>query len=346
MRILHALLRRLALAGVALAAQAAPAVLNLFIWSEYIDPAVVADFERAHDCKVVIDLYEDDAAMMAKLQAGGAALYDVVVPPDHRVPALIKLNLLAPLRAANLPNLRHLDPKFRRLPFDRENRYSVAYQWGTTGLFVRRTAGEPLPDSWAALFGPTAAKGSFVLMDSPRDLIAAALKYKGHSLNSTEPAHLKEARDVLIAAKARSVGFDGSVGAKNKVLARQARVAMVYSGEAARGMAEDKETAYVIPREGSQIWVDNLVVLAKAPHRDLAEQFINFCLDPEQGARISNFTRFATPNQAARQKIRPEDLRDPAIYPPDELLAKLEFAEHLGTASRLYDEVWTQVKSK
>jgi len=336
------------LAGILMTATSWSAVpqLNLFIWSEYLDPAVISDFEQRFGCKVVLDFYEDDAAMLAKLKAGGAALYDLAVPPDHRVPAMIKLNLLAPLRHENLPNLRHLDPKFRSPPYDRGNRYSVAYQWGTTGLFVRKAPGQPLPDSWSAVFADPPQIAPFVLIDSPRDLIAAALKYSGHSLNSTQPAHLRQAREILLAAKRRCLGFDGSVGGKNKVLAKHARAAIVYSGEAARGMAEDPETAYIIPKEGAQIWLDHLVVLAGAPHRDLAEKFVDFCLDPQIGARISNFTRFATPNQAARALVRPEDLRHPAIYPPDELMAVLEFTTDLGSAARLYDEVWTQIKAK
>src|SRR6185295_7208859 len=120
--------------------------LNLFIWSEYIDPKVVADFEKQFDCKVTIDLYEDDAAMMAKLQGGGAALFDVVVPPDHKVKALIQLGLIAPLRQENLPNLKNLDEKFASPPYDRGNKFTVAYQWGTVGLYVRR-GGAALPDS-------------------------------------------------------------------------------------------------------------------------------------------------------------------------------------------------------
>jgi spermidine/putrescine transport system substrate-binding protein len=319
--------------------------LNLFIWSEYIDPAVVADFERAFDCRVVTDLYEDDASMMAKLQAGGASLYDVVVPTDHRVPALIKLGLLAPLRKEHLPNLKNLDARFRHLPFDRENGYTVAYQWGTLGLYVRRQPGRALPDSWAAVFDPKQAWGSFTLIDSPRDLISAALKFRGRSVNVADPAELKAVRDLLVATKPRSLGFDASVAGKNRVLARAATAAIVYSGEGARGAAEDTDTVYIIPREGSLIWVDNLAVLAGAPHRDLAERFINFCLTPENGARISNFTRFATPNAAARLLIRSEDLRNPAIYPPEDLLGRLEFAEDLGAASRLHDEVWSQVKA-
>lgn len=320
--------------------------LHLFIWSEYIDPAVVADFERQFNCKVTIDLYEDDASMLAKLQAGGASLYDVVVPPDHKVPVLVGLGLLAPLRHANLPNLANLEAKFRQPPYDPTNQYSVPYQWGTVGLYVRRQPGKPLPDSWGALFDAQRQTGAFVLIDSPRDLIALALKYRGYSLNSTQPSELKEIRDLLLAAKRRCVGFEGSVGGKNKVLSKVAQTAIVYSGEAARGMSEDPETAYVIPKEGSILWVDNLAVLAKAPHRDLAEQFINFLLDAQQGARISNFTQFATPNQAARPFIQPAALSNPAIYPPAPVLSKLEFLENLGAKSRLYDELWTLIKAK
>ncbi len=176
--------------------------------------------------------------------------------------------------------------------------------------------------------------------------MGAALKYQGHSLNSTDTAQLKAARDLVIEAKKRSVGFEGSVGAKNKVLARTARVAIVYSGEGVRGMSEDKETVYFIPTEGSQIWLDNLAVPAHAPHRDLAEKFINFILDAKIGAQLSGFTQFASPNQAAMAFIPPDDLKNPAIYPSAETQAKLEFLEDLGGKTRLYDEVWTEVKAK
>jgi len=320
--------------------------LNLFIWSEYIDPAVVADFEKQFDCKVTIDLYEDDAAMMAKLQAGGASVYDVVVPPDHKVTALIKLKLIALLRHENIPNLRNLDEKFRDPPYDPGNKYTVAYQWGTLGIYARFNPGQTIEASWGFVFDAKQQTGRFVLMDSARDMVGAALKYKGRSLNSTDPAHLKEARDLILAAKKRSLGFDGSVGGKNKVLDKTVRAAVVYSGEAARGCVDDKETIYLLPREGSQIWQDNLAVLAQAPHRDLAEKFINHMLDAQVGARISNFTLFATPNKAAREFIRPADLKNPAIYPPPEVMPRLEFLKDLGDRTRLYDEIWTQIKSK
>lgn len=320
--------------------------LNVFIWSEYLDPEVVKEFEARRGAKVTVDLYEDSESMMAKLQSGGDRLYDLVVPPDHTVPVLAKLGLLAPLRRERLPNFANLDPAFVGPQFDTNNTYTVAYQWGTVGIYYRRSAWPAPPDSWAVFFEATRPPpGPLVLIDSMRDAIGAALKFGGHSLNSTEPAALKEARERLWVAKRRSAAMEGSVGGRNRVLARSAVAAIVYSGEAARGISEDGGTAYVIPREGSQIWVDNLAIPARAPHRELAEDFIDFLLDARIGARISNFTQFATPNRAAREFIRAEDLRNPAIYPPPEMMARLEFLQDLGGRARLHDQVWTQVKA-
>jgi len=325
---------------------AAEAKLNVFIWSEYLDPAVVKDFERQHACKVTVDVYEDAESMLAKLQGGGTALYDLVVPPDHLVPTMVKLGLLAPLRPANLPNLKNLDAKFANPPYDRGNRFSVAYQWGTVGILVRPAAGRPVAETWGLVFDAKQQPGKFVLIDSVRDCLGAALKFKGHSLNSTEIPHLKEARDLVIEAKRRATGFDGSVGAKNKIVAKSVAAAIVYSGEAARAMTDDASLRYIIPREGSQIWVDNLCIPAKAPHRDLAEKFINFVLDAKTGARLADFGQFATANAAAKPFIKPDDAKNPAIYPPADVMAKLEFLEDLGAKTKLYDEAWTQVKAR
>lgn len=332
--------------GLASQLSAAEARLNVFIWSEYLDPQVVKDFEQQFACKVTVDVYEDAESMLAKLQGGGTSLYDLVVPPDHLVSTMVKLNLLAPMRSANLPNLKNLDAKFANPPYDRGNRFSIPYQWGTVGILVRPTAGRPVPETWGLVFDAKQQPGKFLLIDSMRDCLGAALKFQGHALNSTEIPHLKAARDLVIEAKRRAGGFDGSVGAKNKVAAKSVVAAIVYSGEAARAMTDDATLRYIIPREGSQIWVDNLCIPAKAPHRDLAEKFINFVLDAKVGARLSNFLQFATPNAAARAFIKAEDLKNPAIYPAPEVMAKLEFLEDLGAKTKLYDEAWTQVKAR
>jgi spermidine/putrescine transport system substrate-binding protein len=331
------------------AAAAAPAEagqLNVFIWSEYIDPEIVSDFEREFDCKVTVDLYEDNESMMAKLQGGGVSLYDLVVPSDYIVPAMLELGLLAPLRRENIPNLANLDSQFANPSFDPGNQYTAPYQWGTVGIYVRQPAGQAVDQTWGLIFDPALQPGPFLMMDSSREMMGAALKYRGYSLNSTDPAELTEVRDLLLEAKARSQGFEGGVGGKNKVLAKTVTAAVVYNGDAARGMAEDAETVYFVPREGGEIWMDSMAIPAQAPHRDLAETFINYILDPAVGAKLSNFNQYPTPNRAALPMIDPADLANPAIYPPAEVMTKLELIRDLGADARLYDEIWTQVKSQ
>lgn len=345
---MHRLLALLAMLFCAASLSAANYKLNLFIWSEYIDPDIITEFEKRFDAKVVVDLYEDESAMLAKLQGGGAAQYDVIVPPDHVVPALIKLNLVAPLRQQNIPNLRHVDPRFASPWYDPSNRFTVPYQWGTLGIYARKPAASAAPyrESWALLFDAKEQRGDFVLIDSARDAIGAALKFKGHSLNSTDKPHLADARDRLVDAKKRSRGFAGGVGGKNKVLAKEVAMAMAYSGDALRGINEDADTCYFIPKEGSQIWMDNLAVCAKAPNRLVAERFLNFILTPEIGARLADYNLYATPNLAARAHVRPENLANSIIYPPTDVMQRLEFLQDVGKGRQLYDEVWTQIKAR
>lgn len=320
--------------------------LNLLMWSEYMDPAVVADFEKRHDCKVTLDVFEDLESMLAKLQQGGASLYDVITPSDYVVPVLLRLNLLREIRHGNVPNLANVEPRFASPPFDPGNRFTVPYLWGTVGIYMRRQPGRTLERTWGLLFDPARQPGSFLLMDGIRETIGAALKYRGHSLNSTDRRALLEARDTLFEAKRRSAGFEGGVGGKNRVLAKGVVAAMAYNGDAVRGMRDDPETEYFVPEEGGEIWMDNLAIPVRAPHRDLAEKFLDFILEPQTGARISNFTQYATPNRAAMRFISPKDLQNAAIYPSAATLSKLEFLRDLGPDLKLYDEVWTQVKSK
>jgi len=187
--------------------------LNLFIWSEYIDPVVIQGFEKAYDCKVTVDLYEDNESMVAKLQGGGTSLYDVVVPSDYILPSMISQKLLAPLRHENIPNMKNLDPRFTGREYDPDNKYTVPYQWGTVGLYVRKKPSETIDETWGLIFDPKKQIGTFLMIDDARSAIGIALKYKGYSFNSTDKKQLMEARELLIAAKERSLGFEGGVGA-------------------------------------------------------------------------------------------------------------------------------------
>ena len=320
--------------------------LNVYIWSEYIDPKIIEQFSKEFDCEVTIDLYEDNESMMAKLQGGGTSLYDIVVPSDYIFPALIKNSLLAPLRHENIPNLKNLDPQFANREYDPGNKYTAPYQWGTVGLYIRTKPGEKIDETWGLVFDARKQVGSFLIIDDSRAAIGAALRYKGYSLNTTDKKQMKEARDVLIEAKKRSLGFEGGVGIKNKVLAKVCRVGMVYNGDAVRGTKEDKETRYFVPREGGEIWLDSMAIPAKAPHREMAEKFINYILDAKIGAQLSNFNQYPTPNAAAKPFINPDDLKNTAIYPSAEQMNTLEFVKDLGSKTGWYDELWTSIKSK
>jgi spermidine/putrescine transport system substrate-binding protein len=320
--------------------------LNVFIWSEYIDPKIVDQFSKEFDCKVTIDLYEDNESMMAKLEGGGDALYDICVPSDYIIPALIKNGLLAPLRKENIPNMKNIDPKFASREYDPGNKYTAPYQWGTVGLYVHKKPGETIDETWGLIFDPKEQIGSFLMIDDSRAAIGAALKYKGHSLNTVDKKQLREARDIIVAAKKRSLGFEGGVGIKNKVLAGVCKLGMVYNGDAVRGMKEDPATYFFVPREGSEIWLDNMAIPAKAPNRLMAEKFINYILDAKIGAQLSNFNQYATPNLAAREFINPADLKNIAIYPSEQQMKVLEFVKDLGSKTGWYDELWTAIKSK
>ncbi len=328
------------------AAPAGPCELNLYIWSEYIEDTIVADFEKQHNCKVTIDLYEDNESMVAKLQSGGTALYDVVVPGNYIVPVMVQLGLLAELNHAKIPNIVNLDDKFTNPVFDPGNKHSVAYQWGTVGIYLRKSAAKSTERTWGLLLDKAKQPGTFLLMDSIREMTGCVLRSLGKSANTTSPDDLKAAREALLGAKKRSQGFEGGVGGKNKVLSKAVTAAVVYNGDAVRGMSEDADTDFFVPNEGTVLWVDNLAIPAKAPHLDAAEKFLNFILDAQIGARLSNFNQYATPNKAARAFITPADLANPAIYPSAELIAKSEFINDLGDTNKLYDEIWTQVKSQ
>jgi len=320
--------------------------MRLFIWSEYMDPAIIRAFEQRFNLRVRIDLYESNEDMLAKLQAGGVSQYDVIVPGDYIIPTLIQLRLIQPLDHSKIPNLKNLDPKFANPPFDRGNRHSVAYQWGMSGIMYRKDR-VPTPTSWSVILGPGADR-PFVLMDSIREMLGGALRFQGRSINSRNPAEVQAAGQVLLNAKRnpRFLGFEGGVGAKNRLVAGTATYAVVYNGDALRAVAENKNVGFVVPREGAALFLDNLAIPARAPNREAAHQFINFILDARIGAQLSNFNRYATPNKAALPFINAQDRRNPAIYPDATTMAKLEFVLDLGRDARIYDEVWTAVKSR
>ena len=324
--------------------------LKIFIWSEYMDEVNMPKaFEKATGIKVHLDLYESNEEMLAKLQAGGVSLYDIVVPSDYILPSMIKLRLLQPLDHSKIPNIKNLAPKFRNPAFDPGNKYSVGWQWGTVGLMYRKDrVKEADAQSWSLLFDPKKDPGPFCLLDSVREMMGITLLYLGHDFNSIDPKELMAAANLLIKTKKRPscLGFKGGVGGKNDVVANAAAAAIVYNGDAIQAIASDpKHLGFTIPKEGSEIWIDSMCIPAKAPHPDAAHKWINWILEPKIGAWLSNYNHFATPNQAAMPYLNKEDLNNPGVWPTPEMMKKLHFVKDLGKNTRIVDEAWTRVKS-
>ncbi|HEV8613104.1 MAG TPA: spermidine/putrescine ABC transporter substrate-binding protein [Gemmatimonadales bacterium] len=311
--------------------------LNIYNWSDYIAPEIIPAFEREFGVRVTYDTFESSEEMIAKLQAGARG-YDLVVPPTYGVTALIATGLLAPLSPRYLPNRGNVAPVFRGLAHDPEDRYSVPWQWGMTGIAWRTDLITSVPDSWNT-FLEQSYSGKLTMLDDLRDVIGAFLRLRGHSINSIDPAELATAQRDAIAAK-RNLKAYLSAPVKAQLIAGDVWLAQLWNGDAAQAAREQPALQWILPKEGSTLWIDSLVVPASAPHPRAAHEFINFILRPESGAAISAATGYGSPNQAAMPL-----LAHPVPYPSSNELARLEIQEDLGRASVLWDEVWTRIKT-
>lgn len=317
--------------------------LNVYIWSEYLPKDVIDEFTKRTGITFRYDLYDSNEPVLEKLQSG-VADYDIVVPSDYMVRILIDLKLLRPLDRARLKNFGNLDPRFLDKKFDPKNAYSVPYVWGTTG-FGYAKAGQKGPlDTWAPLFDP-ANKGRILMLDDMRECFAVALKSLGHSLNSTDPAVLKQAADLLKKQKPLVKTYNSS-DYENILASGDVAYAHGYNGQLAKLVArEPQKFGYVLPREGATIWMDSVCIPVRARNVDSIYAFLDYILEPEVNARIVNGISYASANAPARRFIRPEILNDPAIYPPDAAIANCEFLEDIGDATEILDEYWTEIKS-
>lgn len=318
--------------------------LRLLNWSDYMPKEVLEAFEKREGIKVVEDTYDSPEAMLSKLQAGGDAEYDLLITADYTVGALARAGSLQELDKAKIPNLKNLDPQFADPAFDPGGRYSVAYQWGTTGLAYREDLVQGPVESWAVLFDPAKQVGRFLLLDEMREMVGAALKYLGASVNTTDPDKLAQAQRLLLEAKRRSLGFAGGTSIRDRLIAGDIAVAPAYSGDILAAQPENPKLQYVIPVEGATLWTDNLVLLKKSPNHELAYKFINFLLEPDIAAQISNSIGYATPVLAAMDQIEEKD--NPIIYPSQETRARLELLADLGDQADLFNKVWVEVKSR
>lgn len=322
--------------------------LALYNWAEYIDPDLLTAFEDQYDVGVTQDTYDSNEAMQPIISAGNSG-YDVIVPSDYMVSILIGNGDILALNKDAIPNYANLSDEFGSgLPYDPDGNYAAPYQWGTTGLGVdKAVTGEDFPRSWALVFDEATADeygtaGNITLLNDPRETIGAALKYLGYSLNSTSPEELDEAKELV--ANAPIIAFD-SDQYDELLVQGQTVVGHGYSGNFFTAFDETDDPAqyeYFVPDEGGTRWVDNMAVVHDAPHPCTAHAFINFILDAENGAALTNWNYYASPNAAAEEFIDPEILEDPAIYPVDD--TKLEFISDTGDYEINFSDAFIEAK--
>ena len=315
--------------------------LHVFSWSDYFTPAIIKRFEEESGAKVILDTYGSNEDLVTKLQTGATG-YDVVLPSDYAVQKLAALGLLETINRSNVPNFANLDPQFLGKYFDPDNAYSVPYVWGTAGIGYDSTKVDPPPTSWAILWDAKYS-GEINMLDDMRESMGAAFKRLGYSINTTDPAKIAEARGLLIEQKPLIASYRTETD--DLMQAKQVVLTHAWSGDVLRVAEDSPEWKYVVPEEGSTFFIDNLAIPKGAPHKALAESFLNFMLQPDVIAQITAFTRYGNCVTASREHL-PESLRNnPAVFPPPETLARLETIQDLGDAEVLFGEAWTAVKA-
>ena len=328
----------------ALAEQKTGRVVNLAIWSNYVSKDLLSDFEKKTGIHVEMSNYSSNEEILAKLQTGATG-YDVVVPSDYMVFAMSKLGLLRELDRSQLPNFKSLDTRFLGRQYDSTNKYSVPYDWGTTGIAINRALYKGKLSGWKDLFNNPDLAGKFTLLDDVRETLGAALKAQGFSLNTKDPEQLKKAKALLISARKRVKGFTSEP--LMPLVNGETPVAHIYMSDALQARKQSGgKIDYIIPEEGATLWIDNLVIPTGALHVKEAHAFINFLLEPASDVSTVMNVMVAPANKDAIALLPKEFQSNPALFPPEDVMKRLEMIQDLGEMLAQYDRVWTEVKAQ
>ncbi|MGR3984644.1 MAG: spermidine/putrescine ABC transporter substrate-binding protein [Gammaproteobacteria bacterium] len=318
--------------------------LNFYNWDTYIGETTLADFRSASGIEVKMDLFGDNAELFAKMREGNPG-YDVIVPTNDFVERMWRAKLLQPVNHRAIPNFRkNIGELFQDAGFDPGRKYSMPYMWGTMGIGYRKSQVKR-PTSWSAVWGKQSNRhaGKIGWISEPGSMLGMTMRYLGYSFNSTEPERIRQAADQLIKYKKNVKGIFEDNG-QDLLASGEVDLVVEWNGDIAQLISEDSDIGYVIPREGGYYWQDCLCIPVGAPHPDNAHAFINFLLGAEIGRDLAEYIEYATSNEAARKLMDDSYNKNPAIFPPDDVLKNLEPSLYLGEAhSQLLDEEWTRV---
>ena len=319
--------------------------IRLFGWSDYLVQEVLDRFSQETGILVRYTTYESNESMYAKLKLLDGGGYDLAIPSTYFIDKMRQEGMLSVIDKRKLPNYQNLDPRQLDKPFDPDNRYSIPFLWGTTGIGVD-TDKFKLADlqAWADLWKPM-FQGRLLLPNDMREVFHLALLVLGYSGNTTDPAQIRSAYECL-RKLLPNIRLFNSDAADVLFVTGEADAGVVWNGAAKRIRRESPGFRYVYPKEGTIIWMDSLVIPKNAPHAELAHQFINFILRPDIGRLISESVGSATPNAEAAKLLAPAIRNDPRVYPSDEVLAKGEYQTDIGAAVTIYTEYWEKLKAE
>jgi len=320
--------------------------ITLLTWPDYINPQTLKQFEAEFGIKVNLEIVPSAVELVERM-LGDGPMPDLLCPPDYAVRELGAANRLAVLDHAKLPNMEHLEQRFQLgRPHDPQSRISVVKDWGTTGFMYRSDVIPESPQSWADFWNlARSAKynGRVTVLDSPGEVIGAALKMRGHSYNASDSKAMVEARADLLRLKPHLLTFDTNY--KPLLASGDACLSLGWNGDAAVLIGQGLPIRYVVPSEGSQIWEDDWAIAADAPQPELAHAFLNFVLRPEVAAQEARYTRYATGNRNALALLDEEMRNDPSTYPPEAVLNKLEAGMPLDAeGQKRRESLWKDIR--
>lgn len=318
--------------------------LNFYNWDTYIGETTLDDFKKASGIEVKMDLYADNDELFAKLKEGNPG-YDLIVPTNDYVERMIAAEMLVPIDHSMVPNIKNIDPNFLDATFDPDRKFSLPYMWGSIGIGYRKSKVEGVPDSWKWLYDSDKYSGRTALLADGGTVVGMGLKYLGHSLNSKDKALIKQVETMVIKQKPHIKVFAEDNG-QDLLASGEVDLTMEWNGDILQVMAEDDDIGYAVPKEGGLLWEDCMCIPKGGKHPMNAHKFINFILDAEAGAAIADYIQYATPNKAAKALLPDEYSKNPAIFPPDAVIAISEASIYQGEDhQRVIDETWTRIQA-
>ncbi len=317
-------------------------VLHIYTWADYIKPELIERFERENSCRVVIDTFDSNEVMYAKLKAGASG-YDLVTPSSYMVKVMNDQGMLRKLDHGRLPNLKNIDPGYLKVAIDPAMEYSVPYMLTTTVIAYLKSRVPDFEPSWA-MFSRPEYGGRMTMLSDMRETIGAALKFLGYGINSTDRGELEKARDVVIGWKKNLAKFENEQY-KTGLASQEFFIVHGYSGDVMAVQEENDDIAYAVPVEGTSIACDDFVILKSARQVELAHRFINFLHEPDVAAENTVAVNYLCPNQACYKLLPQEILDDPTVFLPEEIKARCEVINDVGPAQALYTAMWDQIKA-